>query len=349
MTRHEVVALGSAVVDLTVNVRAREVDRLGLSRGTMTLASVEEVDDLLRQLRREPTLSGGGSAANTAAGLGLLGVETTVVTRVGDDELAERWVDELVATGVDVVLLASPPKSHTARSVVLVDEFGERTMVTALGVAGTLDAEDVPAPLLAEARWCLVEGYVLDAASSGFESLLRAVRSKGSRIALSLGDQLLVERHRERIVHMLGREVDVVLGNGAEGAQLVRQPALSRIVSELQARRLEGALTLGRDGAVVFDEREAVHQPAPSLAAVVDTTGAGDQFAAGYLAAATRGGDLAQRALLGTFLGTAVVEQPGARLRPEVRRRLGDELPELVNALGLDQRCSAVADDGGSR
>lgn len=335
MTRRDVVTLGSAIVDLIVRVQAREVDRLGLARGTMTLASVEEVDRLLHQLGREPEIRGGGSAANTAAGLAALGVEVTMVTQIGDDELGERWVDELAEAGVEVVLMEPRTPGATGRSLILVDERGERTMVTALGVAHSLVTEDLPLALLGTAKVCFVEGYLLDAAPTGLFERLAAVRGLGTRVALTLGDQLLVDRHRERLQRALGHDVDVVLGNGAEAAQLIRRQALSAIVEELQTRGVEGALTLGSEGAVVFDRTQAIHEAPPLAVEVVDTTGAGDHFAAGYLAAFVVGASLRERALLGNLLGGLVVSQPGGRLVANLQSHVLTHAPTVASRLGI--------------
>lgn len=311
----------------------------------MTLASVEELDRLIDAVGREVQVRGGGSAANTAVGLASLGVDTAIVTQVGDDDLGEQWAREVAEAGAEVVLLATPPGSRTARSLIMVDEGGERTMVTSLGVAASLDVEELPLPLLAEARWCFVEGYLLDAAPEGLFERLDVVRRLGGRIALSLGDALLVDRHRDRLLKALGRVVDVVLGNGAEAAQLVRRQGLATIVEELQARGVEGGLTLGADGAVVFSPDEALHQPAPvTIDDAVDTTGAGDQFAAGFLAAMVRGGDLASRAMLGTHIATAVVTHEGARPRPDTPLLAAPELTELLSSLRLGLERTETSD-----
>ncbi|MDA8396771.1 MAG: adenosine kinase [Actinomycetota bacterium] len=321
-----IIGVGHAIVDLFVEAERSFLEALSLEPGTMVLVETAETARILEHLSVVKATSG-GSAANTLVGVASLGHEATFIGTLGRDAFGETYASDLAAAGVkfDPVHYGDDGE-RTGHCVVVVTPGGQRTMLTHLGAStGVARAMET---LLDEPTNGIVyfEGYVLD--SPGADSVINrmlADPTPGRRIAFSLSDRNLVERRKAEIYQMLhSGGVGMVLGNEGEACELTGAADAASAVDRLAELVPEGAVTLGAEGALVYRGSERAEVPALSTE-VVDTTGAGDLFAAGYLAAAEGGLGLYASGELGCLCSAEVISHFGAR--PAVR------LAELAGGL----------------
>jgi sugar/nucleoside kinase (ribokinase family) len=335
VTKLEVLGFGSAILDLVVPVDRSELRALGVTSGSMHLAEASELDAVIARLRRAPTQVGGGSVVNTLVGLAELGLEPVLVTGVGDDEAGRSLVEDVTAHGVEVVLPEREFRAGTGRCLVLVEPSGDRTMLTFLGASSELDAEDFPLTMAIGARFVLLEGYLLDVPGIGgaLLGIGRALRRAGVQVVLTLGNATVVERHRALLLRELTASADVLVANGEEVATLVERVELTAVAERLGALQLTSVVTLGAEGAMLVRGSTRRYQAAPGYAHVVDTTGAGDLFAAGMLAGMVAGLEDTEVLALGQALAAEVISHVGGR--PEVPLSEWLELHEPLLAARL--------------
>ncbi|PZS19005.1 MAG: adenosine kinase [Acidimicrobiales bacterium] len=332
--RIDVVAIGSAIVDVLARASDEQVAALGLAKGSMALVDQEESDRLLAAMG-PATQASGGSAANTVVGVSCLGGSAAYLARVADDDLGQVFSRDIRSAGVRFAGIperggrAALDGGGTGRCLVLVTPDAERTMSTYLGVASQLGSRDVDAGLVGQARVLYVEGYLWDlpAAKEALRGAMAAARRTGAQVALSLSDSFCVQRHRDDFLALVASEVDVVFANQDEVALLTGEDDLEAALTELSGGPALWAVTRGAQGSVVASGRERVRVPAWPVEAVVDTTGAGDLYAAGFLLALIRGADLEGCARLGSLVAAEVIGHLGARPGPGLR--------ELAQQVGL--------------
>lgn len=341
----DVVCLGHAIVDAIAVADDDDLERLALPKGAMCLvdaARMESVSAVSSDWREVP----GGSAANTAAGVASLGGRATFVGTVAADELGEAYARALEADGVRCLLhrLAGGSgcgegeagRLATGQCRVLVTPDAERTMATHLGAAACLDVGCIERAGIETARLCYAEGYLLDApsATAGLARALAIARDHGTLVALSLSDPLVVARHRHRLESLVRNDVDILFGNEEELLVLTGAPTLDDALAQISSlppatpggRRVAVA-TRGVRGAWLVDASgEVVRVPARPVEAV-DTTGAGDLFAAGVLVGLARDLGLEAAGYLGALCAAEVVSHLGARPLAS--------LAELARAAGL--------------
>lgn len=330
--RIDVVAIGSAIVDVLAQATDEEVAALGLAKGSMTLVGKEESNRLLAGMGPS-TQASGGSAANTVVGVACLGGSAAYLARVADDQLGQVFRQDIEAAGVRFagpLAEAAGPDTRdngagTGRCLVLVTPDAERTMSTYLGVASELGPDDVDAEAVGRARILYVEGYLWDlpAAKTALREAMAAARRGGAQVALSLSDSFCVQRHRDDFLALVASEVDVVFANQAELALLTGQDDLEAGIEVVAEGPAMWAVTQGAQGSVVVAGQDWVRVPAWPVEAVVDTTGAGDLYAAGFLVGLTRGAlgapELEGCARLGSLVAAEVIGHLGARPGPGLR------------------------------
>ena len=320
---NDIVAVGSAIVDHLVMVDHRTLASTGLEPGTMTLIDAEEADRLHRAVSGR--LVAGGSAANTAVGVSALGGGAVFVGRVGADDMGRVFTEDLRAAGV---AFASPPTEErigTGRCLVLVTPDGERTMRTYLGAAPLLGIDCVDEATVGGARYLYLEGYLWDSehAMVAVDRALEVARRSGTRVALSLSDPGCVERHHDALRGLLeDGGVDVLFANQAEVLTLVGAASIDEAALAVSKWCDVAALTLGPAGSVVVGPEARVEVAAEPVEAVVDTTGAGDQYAAGFLVGLCRGWGLERCARLASVAAADVIEAVGARPSDRLGARL---------------------------
>ncbi len=281
---NDVVALGSAIVDVFCSVSEDLLDQLGLKKGLMQLVGPDLADSVVSQLGKVE-MKGGGSAANTLVGLAGLGHPGTLIARTDNDQFGKQYVQELESIGVHV---ERPGVSHdlgTGRCLVLVTPDGERTMATWLGAASHLELDKNGIDAIRNSRILYIEGYLYDIEDTK-RQIHRAIEvadQAGALVAISLSDPFCVERHRDEFLHLLDGKVSLVFANQDEAHILTQRSDLDDMVQFFRSRMVSGAITMGKLGAKVFNLSEAHLVPAKRVEKVVDTTGAGDLFAAGFL------------------------------------------------------------------
>ncbi|MDQ3947355.1 MAG: adenosine kinase [Actinomycetota bacterium] len=324
---YDVLAVGNAIVDVLSHCDDDLVARHGLEKGTMTLVDGERAADVYASMGPGVEVSG-GSAANTAAGVASLGGTAAFVGKVADDELGRIFTHDLRATGVAYSTEPALSGVGTARCLILVTPDAERTMNTFLGVAADLGAGDVDEALVTSARIAYLEGYLVGvgAAEAALERTVALSRHAGTIVALTLSDPLWVRLNRDAFSALLP-DVDVLLANEEEVLELTGAGDLEAALAILAATCPVVAVTRGAQGVVATDGKETVAVAAEPVDHVVDTTGAGDLFAAGFLFGLARNLPLETCARLGTLAAAEVISHVGARPQTSLR--------DLAAAAGL--------------
>lgn len=318
MNRLDLVGIGNAIVDVLANVEDAFLDAQSMERGAMNLIDTERAKTLYKAMPPSLEISG-GSAANTVVGAAIMGCSTAYVGKVCQDQLGQIFIHDIRASGVlyDGPIAAVDSPLETARSFVLVSPDGERTMNTYLGVSTTLHADDIESELMARADWLYLEGYLFDTpeAKEAYAKAIAATRSGGGKIAFTVSDPFCVGRHRDDMLALIRGHVDLLFANEAEVKALMDTENLEVALGGL-ARMVDcAAVTLGAEGAVIV-RGEARTKVAPQAVDVVDTTGAGDLFASGFLAGLIRGHGDEVCAHMGCIAAGEVISHLGARPEP---------------------------------
>lgn len=313
--RLDVVAIGSALVDVIARANDDLLVRLELEKGSMTLVDLARASRIHEAMDEALTVSG-GSAANTAAGIASLGGLAGFAGKVATDALGSEFRHDLEALFVELDLaVAAPADGGTGRCYVLVTPDAQRTMATHLGVANTLSPGDLSGEMLSRATVTYLEGYLFDLppAKQAIRDAVALAHAADGAVALSLSDRFCVDRHRRDLLDMVTNDVDIVCCNEDEAVALFNVADLGAAVAAFEEIGVLAAVTRGASGAVVVTASGAVAVPAAAVDAVVDSNGAGDLFASGFLFALARGADPVEAASLGALCAAEVISHLGAR------------------------------------
>lgn len=326
--RYDVLAIGNALVDVIADASADFLAAQGVPKGSMRLIDAPTATALYAAMGPGREISG-GSAANTTAGIAAMGGRPAFVGRVATDQLGEVFAHDIRTAGVAFDTGALADGAPTGRCLVLVTPDGERTMNTFLGAAQELSAADLDPGAIADAQVLYLEGYLWDppGARAAMREAVAIARAAGRKVALTLSDLFCVDRHRADFRGLLSGHVDIVFGNEHEVCSLYETPHIGAAMDELARAADIAVVTRSEAGAVILAGGERIVVPAAPVAQVVDTTGAGDLYAAGFLAGYTQGRDLADCARQGALAAAEVISHYGARpeadLRALVRAALG--------------------------
>ena len=282
--KYKVVGIGNAVVDVISQSSDTFLQRMGIEKGIMQLIEKERAEALYDAMENR-VQAAGGAVANTLAGLGALGLETAFVGRVRDDALGQFYAQAMQEGGTDFV---NPPvqDAHlpTSRSMIFTSADGERSMNTYLGISAELGPEDVSSSVAKEAEYVFLEGYLFDKdkGKQAFVELSRACRSAGGKAGIAISDPFCVERHRADFLNLIEHELDYVIGNDAEIKSLFETDDLETALAKTAEICELVVCTRGGEGVSVIAKGARVDVPVDEITPV-DATGAGDQFAAGFL------------------------------------------------------------------
>jgi len=326
--RLDVVAVGNALVDVLARTTDAEIDRLGLVKGSMALIDLVQSQSVYAAMGSTVEASG-GSAANTAAGVAALGGKAGYIGKVADDQLGGVFRHDITATGVELGRMSPPAPSEepgderaTGHCLILVSEDGERTMATHLGVAGTLGPEDLDEDLLGRSQIVYLEGYMWDQAPAklALRRAMEVAHSSDALVALTLSDSFCVTRHRREFLDLLHGEIDVLFANEEEVSLLFDASNFDAAVAAVEETGVLGALTRGAAGSVVVAASGPLAVGAEPVEHVIDTTGAGDLYAAGFLHGLTQGFEPERCARLGGVCAGEVISHFGARPQADLRK-----------------------------
>lgn len=324
----DVAALGNAIVDVIATADDAFLAAENLAKGAMTLIDERRAKELYGRMAPGIETSG-GSAANTVAGLMSFGGSAAFVGKVAADELGDIFAHDIRAMGARYETTRLADGAGTGRCLINVTPDGERTMCTFLGAAQALGPADVTPADIERAKVLYLEGYLFDPheARRAFAKAAALARTSGSSIALTLSDAFVVERHREALLAFIAAQVDIVFANEAEVAALFETRDFMAAARALSAIAPIAAVTRGEQGSVVLTAAATHEIAAAPVAQVVDTTGAGDQYAAGFLHGLTTERPLELCGRLGSLSAAEVIGHYGPR--PAVSLR------SLAQAQGL--------------
>lgn len=328
MSEVQVVGIGNAIVDVFATADDALLERHGLPKGAMTLIDAQRAIDLYSQMGPGREMSG-GSAGNTIAGIASLGGSCAYIGRVRDDQLGDIFRHDIRALGVTFETPAASEGPPTARCLVFVTPDAQRTMATFLGICTQLSPEDIDDSLIGRAQVTYLEGYLWDdvRAKSALVKAATAAHKAGRKVAFTLSDPFCVDRHRAEFRELIREHVDILFANEIEIGSLYETATFDDALRRSRADVDLAVLTRSEKGAVIV-QGEAVHSvPAEPVARVVDTTGAGDLYAAGFLHGLTSGRDLPTCGRIGGICAAEVISHVGARpevpLAELVRQKLG--------------------------
>lgn len=311
----DVLAIGNAIVDVLARAEADFLAAHGMAKGSMALID-EAGAHALYAAMGPGTEASGGSAANTAAGIASLGATAGFIGKVKADGLGTVFAHDIRAAGVVYATPAADTGPATARCLILVTPDGERTMNTYLGAAQHLTVADIDAALVESAAITYLEGYLWDPppAKEAFLAAAAIAHKAGRKVALSLSDAFCVDRYRAEFLHLIrSGTVDLVFCNEAELKSLYETADFDAALTALRAEAREAVVTRSEKGASFVTAGAVVSVPAHPVERVVDTTGAGDLFAAGFLAGSARGRDPATALRIGALAAGEIISQLGAR------------------------------------
>ncbi|NHT74762.1 sugar/nucleoside kinase (ribokinase family) [Rhizobium sp. PP-F2F-G38] len=315
MTTFDVLTIGNAIVDIIARCEERFLTDNGIIKSAMNLIDAERAE--LLYSRMGPALeASGGSAGNTAAGIASLGGKAAYFGKIANDQLGEIFTHDIQAQGVHFRTQPLDTFPPTARSMIFVTEDGERSMNTYLGACVELGPEDVEPDVVANAAVTYFEGYLWDPprAKEAIRDAARIAHANGREVSMTLSDSFCVNRYRAEFLELMtSGTVDIVFANRAEALALYETEDFSDALSRLSRDCRLAAVTMSEEGSIIVRGEERIKIEATKVSRVVDTTGAGDLYAAGFLFGYTAGKPLDICGKLGSLAAGIVIEQVGPR------------------------------------
>ena len=314
----QVLGISNAIVDVLAHVDDEFLAKIDAPKGSMILVDADRAQEVYGMMGPATEMSG-GSVANTIAGFANIGGRAAYIGRVADDQLGRIFRQDMQSLGVDVRLEAANGGAPTARCYILITPDSQRTMQTYLGACLELNEADVTEQTVGNPEIILLEGYVWDTphGQTALNAAFRIADGGDTGIALSLSDADCVSRHRLAFLDSIANQVELVIGDDSEFIRLFEVDTLEEAIKRAAEFDCVFAMTRSDKGSVIVDGAETVVQEAHPVKEVIDTTGAGDAYAAAFLFGWVSGKSLQECADLGSFAGAAVIQQVGARLEKD--------------------------------
>ncbi len=313
--RFDVLGIGNAIVDVISLTGDDFLAAQGLRKGAMTLIDEARAEALYKAIG-PATFVSGGSAANTIIGAASLGCRAAFIGKLKDDETGSAFAHDIRAANVDFSIHFAKDGPASGRCLVLVTPDGQRTMNTFLGAAQSLSEADVDEDLVKQSAIVYLEGYLWDppAAKAAFVKAAKIARGAGRRVALTLSDPFCVDRYRDEFLGLIrSGAVQIVFANESELHSLYQTGDFDAAAAQLRAENVLGVVTRSERGSLVVTRDEVLAVPAFPVDLVVDTTGAGDLFAAGFLAGLSKSKNFETCARLGALAAAEIIQHIGAR------------------------------------
>ena len=313
--KYDIVGIGNAIVDLIAEVDDSYLEKNSINKGSMSLVDYDVVNRIGNEVDIVKTISG-GSVANSIVCIAQQNLKTVFIGKVNQDELGEKFAKGLAEENVEFKITKSLANKHTARCIILVSPDAERTMNTYLGVSQELTEEDVDLNIIEESSILYLEGYLwdLDNAKKAIKKSISTAINSETKIAFSISDAFCVDRFREEFIDLINNSADIIFANESEIKSLFETSELETAIKKCQDTKKIFAVTLGDKGAKIIYKNEVVNIKAEIIDKLVDTTGAGDLFAAGFLAEYIRSQDLESSGKEGVKMASIIIQQFGARV-----------------------------------
>ncbi len=319
-TYYDVVGIGNAIVDVMAKVGDGFLSERNLPKGGMVLLDALSAGKIYQDIIPQREVSG-GSAANTVAGMASLGLACAFIGKVHDDALGQSFSRDIGATGIDFFTKPLTQGPSTGRSIVLVTPDAERSMFTYLGASTHLSLEDIDEEIIKSARMTYVEGYLWEEESAK-EAILKAAEiahANNRDFVFSLSDKSCVERHREEFLDLIKNHVDILFGNEDELNSLFESDDFEHNLDLIKPMVDIAAITRNIKGSVVVSGRVKTFVESETVENVVDTTGAGDLYAAGFLYGLINGRSIGTCAMIGSLAAAEIINHYGARPETSLR------------------------------
>ena len=310
----DIVGIGNAIVDVLTTTNDSLLERLSFEKGSMTLIDENKAKELYEMTSNRIQKSG-GSVANSLACVAQLGGKAAFIGRVRDDKLGDVFTEEISKTGT---IFKTPPSSigpSTARCLIFVTPDAQRTMCTYLGASVLLEPKDIDLSAVREAKILYLEGYLWDnpAAKKAFIKAAEIAKNAGRKVALSLSDSFCVSRHRESFIKLVADHVDILFANESEITTLYKTSSLNTALEELKKKCDLAAITIGEKGSILISNGKEINIDPFIIGKAIDTTGAGDLYAGGFLKGLADGLEPELSAKIGSICAGQIVTQLGSR------------------------------------
>jgi len=307
----KVLGIGNAIVDVLCKVDDQFILDHSLSKGTMKLVDEKEFKKLLTNLKIEDTISG-GSVANSIVGMSQLGDEVSFIGKVNNDELGQKYIKGLRKENVKYFYQTKKEKVPTGTCLILITPDSERTMCTFLGIAGQIDNNDIDANAIQNAEITFLEGYLWDEGgpTKAFEKALSAAKKS----AMSLSDPFCVDRHKDSFLNLVKNKLDIIFANEKEAMSLIDAKNFDEVIEFGKSLNKLFIVTRSDKGSIAIKGGDIFEAQAKSNLKIVDLTGAGDLFAAGFLHGLTNDKNPYESLNLGTEMASKIIQKIGARL-----------------------------------
>tara|TARA_B100000579_G_scaffold22376_1_gene15766 strand:- start:1641 stop:2636 length:996 start_codon:yes stop_codon:yes gene_type:complete len=323
----DVVGIGNAIVDVLTTTNDSLLERLSFEKGSMTLINENKAKELY-EIASNGIQKSGGSVANSLACISQLGGKAAFIGRVRDDKPGEIFREEISSTGT---IFKTPPSSigpSTARCLIFVTPDAQRTMCTYLGASVLLEPEDLDLSAVRKAKILYLEGYLWDnpAAKNAFIKAAEIAKNTNRKVALSLSDSFCVSRHRESFINLVEDYVDILFANEDEITSLYKTSNLNLAIEKLKQKCNLAAITLGENGSILISNGKEVAIDPFILGKAIDTTGAGDLYAGGFLKGLSGGLDPVISAKIGSICAGQIVTQLGSRSNTDLLNLINSHL-----------------------
>ena len=313
--KYDIVGIGNAIVDLIAEVDDSYLEKNSINKGSMSLVDYDVANRIGNEVDIVKTISG-GSVANSIVCIAQQNLKTVFIGKVNQDELGEKFAKGLAEENVEFKITKSLVNKHTARCIILVSTDAERTMNTYLGVSQELTEDDVDLNIIEESSILYLEGYLwdLDNAKKAIKKSISTAINSETKIAFSISDAFCVDRFREEFIDLVNNSADIIFANESEIKSLFETNELNDAIKKCQDTKKIFAVTLGDKGAKIIYKNEVIDIKAEVINKLVDTTGAGDLFAAGFLAEYLKTQDLELSGKQGVKMASIIIQQFGARI-----------------------------------
>jgi len=323
----DIVGIGNAIVDVVSTIDDSLLERLSFNKGSMTLIDENKAKELY-EITTNRIQRSGGSVANSLACVAQLGGKAAFIGRVRDDKLGEIFTEEISTTGT---IFKTPPSSvgpSTARCLIFVTPDAQRTMCTYLGASVLLEPKDIDLSAVREAKILYLEGYLWDnpAAKNAFTKAAEIAKNAGRKVALSLSDSFCVNRHRESFIKLVQDYIDILFANEDEITALYKTSSLNTAIEELKKKCDLAAITIGEKGSILISSGKVINIDPFILGKAVDTTGAGDLYAGGFLKGLADDLKPELSAKMGSICAGHIVTQLGSRSNTDLSNLINSHL-----------------------